>query len=150
MTDLTDFGGGVSPPEPPRIQKREEIPLSVGDKRVTAGWVGPVPEREATGFVSERDPHEHRLRALDAYGISEAVLRRLRAKDVTVVLIRESGTGTVLEFDFDQYWEAENVPDQYLMRADDPQRYVPRTEQKHIWSNGDDLYIPRDARHDYE
>lgn len=150
MTDLTDFGGGVQPPEPPTIQKRKKVPVSMGEKRAIAGWVGPVPERDGVGFVTKRDPREHRIRALDAYGISETVLRRLAAKDVEAILVHEAGTDSVLEYTLRQYENAENVPETYLMRSDDPQKYVKRADAQDYWDNGDSLYLARDVRLDDE
>ena len=148
MTDLSEFGGGVQPPEPPRIQKRKKVPHTVGDKRIIAGWIGPVPERDCLGYVTERDEHEHRIRALDAYGISEAVLRRLEAADVQVILVHESDSDTVLEYTMTQYQNAPSVPDTYLMRADDPQKYVCRADADENWQNGESLYLPLDTTYD--
>lgn len=150
MSDLTDFGGGVSPPEPPHIQKRKKVPHSVGEKRIIAGWIGPVPEREAVGYVTKRDEHEHRIRALDAYGISEGVLRRLAGASVEVILVHESDSDRVLEFTARQYRDGEEVPEKYLMRSDDPQRYVKRADADENWTHGEDLYLPRGREIDYE
>ncbi|AGM11234.1 hypothetical protein M197_gp70 [Haloarcula hispanica tailed virus 2] len=150
MSDLTDFGGGVQPPDPPHIQKRKQVPLSVGEKRITAGWIGPVPEREALGYVTKRDEREHRIRALDAYGISTRVLRRLEGNGVEVVLVHEAESDRVLEFTLQQYLTADEVPDRYLMRQDDPQRYVVRADATENWEHGADLYLPADRRVEYE
>lgn len=149
MSDLTDFGGGVQPPEPPRIQKKRKVPLSVGEKRVIAGWYGPCPEREARAYVTKRDPERHKIHALDAYGISEKVLHRLGGVGASVILVHESDSDTVLEFSMRQYKHADDVPDQYLMREDDPQRYVPRGEAE-FWSHGAELYVPRDEKIMYD
>lgn len=150
MSDLSDFGGGVQEPDPPHIKKRQSVPLSVGEKRVTAGWIGPVPEREALGYVSKRDEHEHRIRALDAYGISETVLRRLAAQDVQVVLIHEAQSDRVLEYTLGQFADGTPVPDDYLLRSDDPQRYVEREECQDWWRHGGNLYLPRGETVEYE
>lgn len=148
--DLSEFGGGQTETPEPNIQKRNRIQVAVGDRRITAGWVGPSPARESVAFVSVRDPHEHRIRALDAYGISHSVLRRL-PDEVTHIYIHEQDDRSnkserVLEYRVRQYENAEDVPDQYLMRADDPQKYVPRQDSKRWWEmDGDALYLPRDA-----
>lgn len=148
MADLGDFGGGVTPPDPPHIQKRKKVQHTVGERRIVAGWIGPVPERDTLGYVTKRDEHEHRIRALDAYGISEGVLRRLRGADVSVILVHESESDGVLEFTARQYHEGPEVPEKYLMRSDDPQRYVLRTDADEDWDHGGNLYIPRDHQVD--
>jgi hypothetical protein len=144
MTDLTDFGGGVTPPDEPHIQKKRKVPHTVGEKRIIAGWVGPCPERQVRAYVSERDSDTHKIHALDAYGISEGVLRRLGGWGVGRVFIVEDSQ-SVYEFTMRAWKDAPQVPDQYLMREDDPQRYIERTQAKHRWENGDTFYLPRDA-----
>jgi len=144
MSDLSDFGGGVQPPEPPHIQKKRKVPHTVGEKRIIAGWVGPCPERGCRAYVSERDSDKHRIHALDAYGISEGVLRRLGGWGVGRVFIVEDSS-TVYEFTMRAWKDAPEVPDKYLMREDDPQRYIKRVDCSDCWSNGGDFYLPRDV-----
>lgn len=145
--DLTDFGGGVQPPDPPTIKKTNSVQHSMGDKRVTAGWIGPCPERDGMAYVTKRERQRHRIRALDAYGISEGVLRRLAGAGVATVLVHEAGgkyDGRVLEFTLAQFTDGDEVPEEYLMRTDDPQRYVPVNEAAEVWpDHGDSLYLPR-------
>jgi hypothetical protein len=142
--DLTDFGGGVTPPDEPHIQKRQKVPHTVGEKRIIAGWVGPCPERDCRAYVSERDSHKHRIRALDAYGISTAVLRRLREWGVGRVFVLEDSR-RVYEFTMAAWTDAPAVPDEYLLRADDPQRYIERSAAGYTWQHDDDFYLPRDV-----
>jgi len=148
VTDLSDFNGGIQPPDPPQIKMVKKVPLAFGENRKTAGWIGPVPERKALGFVTKRDSQEHRIRALNAYSISEKVLKRLTAQDVQVVLIHEKDRDRVLEYTLQQFRDADNVPEKYLMRPDDPQRFV-RLRGADSWHHADTLYIPRDEPIEY-
>jgi hypothetical protein len=147
--DLTDFGGGVTPPDEPHLQKRRKVHHRVGEKRIVAGWVGPCPERQCRGYVSERDSDTHRIHALDAYGISEGVLRRLGSWGVGRVFIVEDSQ-RVYEFTMRAWKNASQVPDRYLMREDDPQRYIERIDARQTWEHGDRFYLPRDADVDME
>lgn len=147
--DLSDYGGGKTSTEEPNIQKRNQIQIGMGERRVTAGWVGPSPARESVAFVSARDPHEHRIRAKDAYGISLSVLNRL-PEECTHIFIHEkpedaSKDERVLEYRVRQYEHGPDVPEKFLMRSDDPQKYVKRGDAKHWWDmDGGALYLPRD------
>lgn len=142
---LNEFEDGDGS-EPPRIKKRNKVSVTVGERRKTAGWTGPT-NRGEYGFVSVRNSHEHRIRALDAYAISMTVLHKLVDKHVKVVLVVESDTGDVYEYRLKQFaGEEQTVPEEFQMTEDDPQRYVERRNRHRFWSDHkSDVYVPRDA-----
>lgn len=129
---LDDFG--VESEDPPRIRKRERVLTKHGERTLMAGWHGET-NRGEMGFVSVRNSHTHRIRALNAYAISVDVLDKLDARDVSVVLIVEEDTGDVWEYDIGAF--DTHVPETFLNRRDDPQRYATATRDaaRGKWEN---------------
>lgn len=143
MTTLAEFDAGNGE-DPPLIRKEGRV-LTTDSKRTrTAGWHGPT-NRGAVGYVTSRDSHEHRIRALDAYAISTSVLRKLELIDAEVLLVVEEDTDAVFEYRLEDFTEyADLVPERFLYDASDPQRYVPRTNAYAEWPNHrGDVYVPR-------
>lgn len=142
MTTLDEFG--VEGEDPPVIKKKGRVLVDAGNRTRTAGWHGPT-NRGGVGFVTARDSHEHRLRALDAYAISKSVLRKLALLEAVVILVVETDTDAVFEFTFEDYVEyGEVVPEKFNANPRDPQRYVPRTKAYAEWPNHrGDVYVPR-------
>lgn len=107
----------------PFLHSDASVRVRLPDKgEILAGYRGPVPARQAYGFVQFCTRDSHRIRALDAYALSETLLTRIRKLGCKVVLFAETDTGTVYEFHERQFTEA--VPRQYNPVVDDPQRYV--------------------------
>jgi hypothetical protein len=75
--------------------------LSKGD--IYPGYRGPIPGRDAYGFVQfcERETHFHRNEA--AYMLSYKVLEHLRSRGVELILIAEDDAGYVYEFHESQF-----------------------------------------------
>lgn len=138
--DLSDFTNRDE--RAPTIHTDEAIRMRIPGKGVThVGWRGPVPSRNAYGFMQERHSEKHRIRALDAYALSNRVLTRIRSFGCRRVLVAETDTGTVYEFHERQFTDP--VPKQYNPQAeDDPQCYVRRTEAWNAWqSHSQDVRI---------
>lgn len=149
MTDLSEWG--VEPSEnPPRIQKQRQIHHTVGERRAQVGYIGPCPERAVRAFVSKRYPEAHKVHALDAYAISEGVLQQLGSMGVGRVFIHETPDDDVLEWPMRKWKEAPDLPSKYMMREDDPQRFL-KAETATRWEgHGANLYIPRDVTLDVD
>lgn len=96
-----------SNPRRPVMFKDEQVgPIHVKSKgRIFPGYRGPIPARDAYGFVGfrRRDRHYHRNEA--AYMLSEKVVDYIRAKGCTILLIAEDDTGDVYEFHESQFNE---------------------------------------------
>lgn len=124
----------------PRIRKHRRVLHRTGRRTRTVGWHGPT-TRGVRGFVTARDSHEHRIRALNAYAISQKVLDKLRDRNVELILVAETDTGKVLEyspFDF-----SNSVPSEYLSDKRDPQSYA-ETNDATVWpDHHGDVYVPR-------
>lgn len=148
--DLREFGINPDPPAP-RIQKRTPIYAGLNEDgtRRTVGHVGLCPDRGdddvvASVFVTKRDSHDHRIRALDAYAISEDALPRLTDRDIKRLFVHETDTGHVYEYRMRQFTEGPNVPNHYLATRGDPQRFVTRDDAAYTWADhGGRLYLPR-------
>lgn len=94
----------------PILHKDQQVgPIFVQSKgRIYPGYRGPVPSRDAYGFVQFCTRAKHYHRNEEAYMLSDKVLTYLRAKGCAVILIAEEDTGTVYEFHETQ-WD-ESVP----------------------------------------
>lgn len=119
--------------EPPTIDKSGRVVVHTPDGTKVAGFLGTVPERSGNGVITERDSHQHRIRALDAYAFSLTAIETMKAADVDFVLVHETDTGDTYEWKFEAVAFADEVPDQFLEHAEDPQKYVPRESARAIW-----------------
>ncbi len=81
-------------------------PINVDSKGdIYPGYRGPIPARDAYGFVQfcERETHFHRNES--SYMLSEKVLEHLRSRGVEVILIAEDDEGYVYEYHESQFNE---------------------------------------------
>lgn len=152
MSDLSDFGAFDHVP-PPRIQKQEPVPVPELD--VTAGHLGPVPERDCWGFVKEADPdgggRGHKYLdwpedATAAFAVSESAWAQVRTAGAEVVLAVDHETGDVWEWRA-RSWDGQRVPkskrwDYGKEWIDDPQVYATVDEAAHRWpDHADGVFI---------
>jgi len=121
--------------EQPTFERSGRCVIHVPDGTRVAGWFGTIPERNSNGFLTDRHPDRHRIRALDAYAFSTGAIDVMKAVDCGYVLVREKGKGDVYEWTFDALRYADLVPESYLQHPDDPQRYLPRESARAIWRN---------------
>lgn len=129
MTNLYQY----SETEPPTFSTTEVVTLH--DKVV--GWVGYSDNREASAYLSRRDPEEHRFHKLDGYAVSNTILDALKRRGIDRVLIAEV-TGDVYEYarkDFDR-----GVSIQF--EEDDPQRCVPVEKALNVWPHLSGAILP--------
>lgn len=119
--------------DPPTFERGGRLIIPVPDGTRIAGWLGTIPERESNGLLSDRDSHNRRIRALDAYAFSLTAIRVLRDCDTGFVLVRETDTGDVYEWKFDALAFADEVPEQFLEFPDDPQKFLPRESARAVW-----------------
>lgn len=129
MVDQTEL-------EPPTFQRAGRVQVHTPDGTKVAGYHGTIPERESNGFLSDRNSHKHRIRALDSYAFSITLVDTLKALDPGFVLVRETDTGDVYEWKAEALFYADEVPDQFLEHADDPQLHLPRESARAIWRSG--------------
>ena len=145
---LGRWGVGLSTPEAPHMKKKGSIRANIdAETSRIVGYHGISPERECRAFVTSRDSDEHRLRALDAYAISDRALSMVEAFGIERIYIVETDTGTVYEFRASDYLtDGDPVPEEFLMTAHDPQTYRRRDEALHRWrDHAGEFYIPRDV-----
>lgn len=128
--------------EPPTIKKKGRVLLP--DSHRTVGWWGLCPERGTRAFVSVRS-EQHRLKARDAYAISDSVLDILDNNDVGVILIVESDTNDVYEFTTSDFRaRGGSVPVSWLSDPTDTQTFRQRIGGT-LWENHrGTVYRPRD------
>lgn len=150
MTDLSDFGVDATP-DAPHFQKKGRVHAGSkqterGEVSRTVGWWGVCPERNCRAYLTDRDPDEHKWRALGgdagAWAISDSALRKLDRLGVKRVFVRETTTGDVYEYRLAAF--DRRVPEK--MNPPEPQSYVPAGAYWEKWTgHGDDLLIPRDV-----
>lgn len=78
----------------PILHKEHQVgPIHVQSKgRIFPGYRGPVPARDAYGFVQFCTREDHYHRNEEAYMLSDKVLAYLRAKGCAIILIAEEDT----------------------------------------------------------
>lgn len=142
MTDLAEYGAGVEPADPPRLERRRII------QSPRTGKIDGCACRDlATGdavYAARRFPGHH-YSSGGGYGISESVLGVLTYAGVRRVLVHESDDDAdVFEFWLRQYREGDRVPPGQLHDDRDPERYVPTEQAVHTYpAHAGELYQRR-------
>lgn len=96
--------------------------LSKGD--IHPGYRGPIPARDAYGFVQfcTREEHFHRNEA--SYMLSDKVLEHLRSRGVEIILFAEDDEGCVYEYHESQFDTEVPQSAKGTDEKDEPQRMV--------------------------
>lgn len=118
--------------EPPRVSAGKSITTPRHAK--IAGRVGRDHARDQRVYVSPRSPGYHFFERFGGWGVSVAILDKVREMDVQRVLIQEKGeskrgTDNVYEYTIDQFVNAE----EHWSDGPDPQRVVPVEEAVAVW-----------------
>lgn len=105
MTDqrlLRDIGGE---PDPPVLYKDRQLgPIPVLSKgEICPGYIGRLISRECYGFVGFRQHEEHFHVKMEAYMLSDRVLRAIRDTSAFRILIAEEDTDRVYEWHHSQW-----------------------------------------------
>lgn len=121
MTNLYQY----SETEAPSFTPLQQVARSDGK---VVGWVGRSETRDATAYLSRRDPDEHKFHKLDAYAVSNDILAALERRGIERVFIAEL-TGDVYEYAREQFDRGVEIH----FEEGDPQRCVPVEKALNVW-----------------
>lgn len=148
MTDLSDFGGGIEPHDPPRIERKRvrwTPEVSNVDGKI-AGFIGVVENRgdRPHKCYTTRRTGQHIYARKDAWAISQRILNVCENLGVDYVFVWDAGTKDVWEYAAAQFIDGREVPESDLEVVADPQRYVPLDDAAHYWKNHAEEMFARD------
>lgn len=119
MANLFDY----DETEAPQFKMVEPVRRHDG---TVVGWIGTLKNRAEMGYLSRRDPEEHKFHKLNAYALSVDIIDSLTVRGIERVLIAET-TGDVYEYALKQF-EGGTV-----LQYDDLQRCVPISRAEYSW-----------------
>lgn len=98
MTTLSDFGGGVDPPDPPYLKDvSEKIP------GIKFGAHGLDNRLNIASLNCRRRADDDRYEPLDGYAFNIEGLQALARRDVSVIYVADLSEDTVYEYEYDQF-----------------------------------------------
>lgn len=139
MVDLSDFGGGIEPLDPPRVERKRVrwTPDNANNDGKIAGFIGRVANRGDGGAkcYTTRRTGQHLYQREDAWAISQQILDVIDHIGVNYIFVWDAGTEDVWEYAAAQFTGGYEMPDRDLEVESDPQRYVPLADAPHTWEN---------------
>lgn len=127
MSTLFDYDEREAPTM--KAKPRQRVPVPAPDMEGTAGVLG-VLDNEKRAYMTPRNRDAHYFRKHQGYAVSDKILNELQRQGVLRVLVRETDTGDVIEYEVAQFLN-DGIP--VAEEYGDPQTCVPE-EQARVWS----------------
>lgn len=137
---FADYGSFRAEDAPPLV-KRKAVVWSPTAPDKPAGFVGYDLRREHKVYTTRRKQYHYYYEG-EGWAISDRILDTLDKNNIPRVAVWEHGSGDVHEFQTRAYTDrGSEVPEHELLDADDPQTYVPESEELHVYPGvGEDLH----------